>query len=136
MLLQPRWLHMEAILSAHTRQLAEHGGQEGVRDSGLLISALNRPRNLWAYTSLKPSIPLLAASYAFGIAKNHPFHDGNKRISAIACEGFLSLNGYQLECSDNDWADAIYRLAAGKIDEIAFSNWLLEKARPIDRLEK
>src|SRR3954447_2101174 len=88
----PRWLSLELVLVVHNRQLAEHGGPEGVRDMNALESALARPRNLLAYGD-KPSLFRLAAAYAAGIAKNHPFLDGNKRTALVVCMTFLELNG-------------------------------------------
>ncbi len=96
-----KWLRTDAVLAMHKRQIAEHGGGEGVRDLGLLESALTRPQNIAAYEP-DADIARLAAAYAFGIAKNHPIVDGNKRTSLVACRTFLILNGYQLDASPTE----------------------------------
>ncbi|TWU00731.1 Toxin Doc [Botrimarina colliarenosi] len=128
---EPQWIQTEAIRRAHAAQLAEHGGQEGLRDPGLLESALNRPRNLWAYSQPRPDIAALAAAYGFGLAKNHPFFDGNKRTAAVVCEGFLNEEGYALIASDDDWYEAVLALAAGELSEEAFAEWLRQHTQPI-----
>jgi death-on-curing protein len=97
----------------------------------LLESAIKRPRNLWAYGSPRPDIFDLAASYAFGLAKNHPFLDGNKRIAAVGCEAFeafLDLHGASLRATDDDWYTAVLALAAGETSEPAFAEWLRRHA--------
>ncbi len=93
----PIWMTKELATAIHSRQLAEHGGADGVRDAGLLDSALARPRQQFAYADPTPNVPALAASYAFGVAKNHAFIDGNKRTAAVVCETFLMLNGYDVD---------------------------------------
>jgi death-on-curing protein len=92
----PIWITRDLATAIHNRQLAEHGGADGVRDEGLLDSALGRPRHLFAYTDPTPDIPTLAAAYAFAIAKNHAFIDGNKRTAYVVCRTFLVLNGYDM----------------------------------------
>ena len=119
------WIDPAVILAVHDEQLAEHGGAAGVRDAGLLESALSRPRNLAHYG--EPDVCELAASYAFGLAKNHPFIDGNKRSAFVATELFLALNGWQLGASDADCVMAMLSLAAGDIDEPTFAAWLRER---------
>ena len=109
------WVTLEVAIAAHAEQLAEHGGGEGVRDSGLLESAMARPQNLALYG--KPDIAELAASYAFGIARNHPFVDGNKRTAAVVSETFLVLNGAGLRASDAELVVAFVALAAGDLCE-------------------
>lgn len=89
----PEWIVDEIVYQFHQRQLAEHGGQEGIRDEGMLLPALSRPKQLFQYGDPPPDLCALAASYAFGLAKNHPFVDENKRTAAVACELFLLLNG-------------------------------------------
>lgn len=116
------WLDPDILLAAHDEQLAEHGGPSGIRDAGLFESALARARNLAAYG--KPDVAILAASYAFGLAKNHPFIDGNKRIALIALEYFLELNGYALIADDAQCVLAILALAAGDLDEKALAQWI------------
>jgi death-on-curing protein len=116
------WLSKRALLAAHDEQLAEHGGATGIRDEGLLDSALARPLNLVAYG--EPDAFEHAAAYGFGIAKNHPFIDGNKRVAAIAAESFLALNGFELTVGDEAFVITFLRLAAGEIGEIDLADWL------------
>jgi death-on-curing protein len=116
------WLREDVILAIHLEQLAEHGGGEGVRDLGLLQSALARPLNLAAYGA--PDVADLAAAYAFGIARNHPFIDGNKRTAYVAMELFLTLNGHNLTASDADAVLTFLALAAGDLDEPALAAWV------------
>ena len=118
------WVTREVATAAHAEQLAEHGGGEGVRDSGLLESAMARPPNLAQYG--KPDIAELAASYAFGIARNHPFIDGNKRTAAVISETFLMLNNAILSASDAELAVAFVALAAGELSEIELASWFHE----------
>jgi death on curing protein len=115
------WIAAEVALAAHGEQLAEHGGGEGVRDAGLLDSAMARPRNLAQYG--EPDAAALAAAYAFGIARNHPLVDGNKRIAAVVSETFLALNGYRLEASDAELVVAFVALAAGELSEDELADW-------------
>jgi death-on-curing protein len=114
------------IYAVHNAQLAEHGGSAGVRDQGLLESALARAQNLAAYG--QPDVADLAAAYGYGIARNHPFVDGNKRTAFVAVELFLALNGYQLEATDVDCVLTMLALAAGEIDEPAFARWIRENS--------
>ena len=109
-------------MAAHAEQLAEHGGGEGVRDGGALESAMARPRNQAEYG--EPDISALAASYAFGIARNHPFVDGNKRTAAVVCETFLMLNGHGLDANDAEIVVAFVALAAGELSEDELADWL------------
>ena len=125
----PIWISIELTLAIHTRQLAEHGGADGVRDQGLLESALGRPRHLFAYGDPTPESPRLAAAYAFGIAKNHAFIDGNKRTAAVVCETFLMLNGYELFATDVEAYPVYLALAAGQLSEEAFAEWLVANCR-------
>lgn len=108
-------------MAAHAEQLAEHGGGEGLRDAGMLDSAMARPRNLAEYG--EPDVAALAASYAFGIARNHPFVDGNKRTAAVVSETFLMLNGYALDASDAEVVVAFVALAAGELSEDELADW-------------
>jgi death on curing protein len=117
-----RWIDKQALLLLHDESLAEHGGSAGIRDEGLLDSALGRPLNLEAYD--KPDFADLAASYAVGIAKNHPFVDGNKRAAFLATGLFLYLNGYRLSVSQAEATLTMLAVAAGEIDEAAFAEWL------------
>jgi death on curing protein len=119
------WLSRDVLLAAHDEQLAEHGGAVGIRDLNLFESALARPQ-----TYEEPDAARLAASYAFGIAKNHPFIDGNKRTALVAFEAFPTLNGISLEASDTDCVIAILRLAEGDLDECALADWVRRYAKP------
>ena len=119
---EPAWVEIDVVLAIHDEQLAEHGGQPGVRDPGLLESALGRPRNQFAYG--EPSITRLAASYAFGISRNHPFLDGNKRTSLVVAELFLELNGYELIASDAQCVATFLQLAAGELTEDQLAEWI------------
>lgn len=125
---EPRWLPKDLILQVHNRQLAEHGGGGGVRDEGLLESALARPQNAFAYG--ESDVAVLAGAYAFGIAKNHPFIDGNKRTAFVACELFLAANGYDLVAADEECLAMMLGLAASEIGEAEFAAWLRESVRP------
>jgi death on curing protein len=119
---EPNWIRLESVVDAHSKQLQRHGGIAGVRDAGLLESALSRPRNLFAYGS--PDLAALAASYAFGIVRNHPFLDGNKRTALATCRAFLLINGYSVAASQDEKASQILKLAAGEIAEEEFGEWL------------
>jgi death-on-curing protein len=125
--MEPEWLTKAVILAIHDEQLAEHGGGTGVRDDGLLDSALARPQNRLAYDAAA-DLATLAAACAFGLARNHPFIDGNKRTAFVAAEVFLDLNGMTLTASDEDCVLTMLRLAAGEIDEDAFADWLRSNA--------
>ncbi|MEX0959811.1 MAG: type II toxin-antitoxin system death-on-curing family toxin [Burkholderiales bacterium] len=116
------WIDADVVLAVHDEQLAEHGGSAGIRDGGLLESALARPKNLTAYGD--PDFADLAASYGFGIARNHPFVDGNKRTAFVSTELFLRLNGYRLAADDQSCVLTMLAVAAGEIDEAAFADWL------------
>lgn len=118
------WVDPAVIRAVHEEQLAEHGGAAGVRDEGLLESALSRPRNLAHYGA--PDAADLAASYAHGLGKNHPFIDGNKRSAFVAAELFLELNGQQLKASDADCVLATLALSSGELSESGFAMWLRE----------
>ena len=125
---EPVWLALEVLLAIHDEQLAEHGGGEGLRDQGLLESALARPRNLHAYG--ETSLTVLAASLGFGLARNHPFVDGNKRTAYVAVETFLALNGIALLASDAECVVAMLDLAAGDLPEAGFAAWLADSTQP------
>jgi death-on-curing protein len=116
------WIDPTVALAVHEEQLAEHGGSPGVRDIGLLESALARPVNLAAYG--KPDVAELAASYGFGIARNHPFVDGNKRTAFVSVELFLRLNGFRLSANDSACVLTMLAFAAGEMDEASFADWL------------
>lgn len=122
------WVDPAVAVAAHNEQLAEHGGAAGVRDMSMLESAMARLLNLVAYGD--PDVAELAASYAFGIARNHPFVDGNKRTAAVVSETFLMINGYRLECSDVELVVTFLSLAAGEMDVAALTAWFREHIRP------
>jgi death on curing protein len=115
------WVATDVALAAHREQLAEHGGGEGIRDERLLDSAMARAPNLAAYG--EPDSAALAATYAFGIARNHPFVDGNKRTAAVVSETFLVLNGYALNASDAELVVAFLALASGDLSEDELADW-------------
>ncbi len=123
-----RWIDKRALLFLHEESLARHGGTPGLRDMGLLDSALGRPLNLAAYG--EPDCAALASAYAFGLAKNHPFVDGNKRVALLAVGLFLGLNGYRLIASHAETTAAVLALAAGELDETRFAEWLRRYAVP------
>lgn len=117
------WVADSVVLAIHEAQLTEHGGIAGLRDEGLLASALARPHNLEAYGE-DVDTAALAAAYASGIARNHPFLDGNKRTAFVVMELFLNLNGWILNADDADCISTMLVLAAGELDEKALANWL------------
>ena len=119
--LEPLWLDAEVALAIHDRQLAEHGGGTGVRDAGMLESALARPVNAWTYGADDPAA--LAAAYAFGVARNHPFVDGNKRTAWVLARLFLVLNGHELQFAAEDAIGAMLALAAGELSEAEMADW-------------
>ncbi len=118
-----KWLRSDTVLAIHKLQIAEHGGDDGVRDLGLLDSALARPLNIAAYEPTA-DIARLAAAYAFGIAKNHPFVDGNKRTALVAARTFLVLNGFQLDATQMEKYITFVALADGTLTEDALATWL------------
>ncbi len=124
----PRWVGKEALLVLHEESIARFGGASGLRDEGLLDSALARPRNAYAYDTQR-SIAQLAASYAFGLVRNHPFVDGNKRAALLALGVFLALNAYHLTASQAAATRAIMALAEGSMDEAAMAVWVAENCR-------
>jgi len=124
------WVSPELAEAIHERQLAEHGGPSGVRDRGLFESALARPQQLAVYGGSDVDAPALAAAYAFGMARNHPFIDGNKRTAAVLCETFLELNDYVLIAEDVDLYPVFLGLANGSIDEDELATWLRRNCRP------
>ena len=116
------WVPREILLAVHAEQLAEHGGAEGLRDEGLFDSALARPQQLAVYG--EPDVADLAASYAFGLARNHPFIDGNKRTAHVAAELFLAMNGFDLTADDASCVIQMLQLAAGDLSEADYADWL------------
>lgn len=118
------WVREDVVLAIHLRQLAEHGGGEGIRDEGLLKSALARPQNLLAYGDPPPDLAGLAAAYAYGIARNHPFVDGNKRTSLIVARLFLLLDGTDLAATQEEKYSTFLALAAGALSEEELAAWV------------
>jgi death-on-curing protein len=116
------WLPLPIVLAIHDEQLVEHGGSAGVRDIALLESALNRPLNKSSYESAE--LPELAAAYAYGIARNHPFVDGNKRTALLAMYTFLGVNGVDFIVAEADAAAMILSLAAGEVSEESLARWI------------
>lgn len=123
-----RWIDKRLLLILHDESLAEHGGASGLRDEGLLDSALARPLNLLAYGD--PDAADLAAAYGLGLAKNHAFVDGNKRAAFLAVGLFLALNGYRLGAAQADATLTMLALAAGEIDEAEFARWIRANSAP------
>ncbi|GAD24739.1 type II toxin-antitoxin system death-on-curing family toxin [Acidovorax sp. MR-S7] len=123
-----RWISREALFLLHDESLAEHGGAPGLRDEGLLDSALARPQHLVAYGS--PDLADLAAAYGVGLAKNHAFVDGNKRAAFLAVGLFLLLNGQRLSATQVEATLTMLDVAAGQLKESAFAQWLREHMRP------
>lgn len=119
---EPVWLSVELVIAFHDEQLHHFGGAEGLRDRGMLESALDRPRNKWAYG--EEDLATLAASYAYGIARNHPFVDGNKRAALLAIVTFLGLNDIDFIAREQDAAIIIRDLAAGEVDEDGLTRWI------------
>jgi len=128
------WIEKHLALAIHDRQLSEHGGAAGVRDQGLLDSALARPQQRHAYGDPAPDLAELAASLACGIARNHPFVDGNKRTAVVCCETFLMLNGCVLLADDLEVYPICLGVADGSLDETGFADWLRSHIRPTPRL--
>jgi death on curing protein len=127
-MLPPIWIPRELIFALHLRQLAEHGGGAGIRDEGLLDSALQRPKNKFEYET--PDLSELAAAYAFGLAKNHPFIDGNKRTAFVASFTFLFINGLKVTTSQEENTKVFMELAAGDIDESWLATWFRQNTAP------
>jgi death-on-curing protein len=123
-----RWVDKGALVLLHDESLAEHGGRAGIRDDGLLESALVRAKNLAAYGA--PDVADLAASYAVGLAKNHAFVDGNKRAAFLAMGLFLYLNGYRLVATQADATLTMLGVAAGTVDEAALGDWIRRNSTP------
>ena len=123
----PVWVLRETVLTLHEQSLAEFGGAAAIRDEGLLDSALAKPENLFAYG--KPTLFELAAGYGFGLVKNHPFVDGNKRVGFIVAVVFLELNGYRFQATEAEAAVRTLALAAGEMSEADFAAWLKANSR-------
>lgn len=127
----PVWLDLRDVLAIHDRLLALHGGAPGVRDQGLLESALARPRQRFHYDGTA-TIAELGAAYTFGLVRNHPFVDGNKRIGFVAGTLFLELNGLRFVASEEESASAVLQLAAGESDEVSYALFLKSRSRRAD----
>src|SRR5690348_6008766 len=125
---EPVWVLDEVVPAIHGRQLAEHGGSAGIREGGLLASALARPKQLFAYGGAEATLPRLAAAYAYGIARNHPFVDGNKRTAFVVSMLFLQQNGLMLRATQEEKYEVFMALAAGKLDESALADWIGQRA--------
>jgi death on curing protein len=123
--MEPIWILQRVVIYAHEESLAEHGGPSGIWDLGLLESALARPKNLFAYSETEPSLQRMAAAYAFGIAANHPFVDGNKRTALIISETFLKVNGLRVTADKTDKYLTFYGLAAGTVSEDELADWFV-----------
>lgn len=119
---EPFWLTRQMIVAIHDEQLAIHGGASGLRDKGMLESALDRPKNKWSYENA--DLAELGAAYAFGIARNHPFVDGNKRTSLLALYTFLGVNGIDFIVPEAEAAAIILSLAAGEVSEQSLVRWI------------
>lgn len=130
MIQEVEWIEIDVALAYHNRQIAEHGGTEGLRDEGLLLSALARPQNLNAYGE-DVDLAALAASYAFGIAKNHPFLDGNKRTALVVSVAFLNLNGFDFDEGPVETYRQFYDLAQGVLSDEELAKWYRKVIFPI-----
>ena len=128
---EPIWINLRVVKAFHDRQINEHGGLAGPRDEGLLLSALSRPENAYHYSDPKPDVAELAAVYGFGLAKNHPFNEANKRTALIAIRLFLKLNGYDLVAAPEDKYKTIIRVAADEISEYELALWIRENLKEI-----
>lgn len=126
---EPIWLNREDCLAIHEMMLAQHGGLAGVRDEGLLESAISKPQQLFAYSS--PTLPEMAASYAAGIVLNHPFLDGNKRTGFLVAATFLELNGMEFTATEESVVEMTLALANGKVKQAAYAEWLGRSSRAV-----
>ena len=128
---EPKWINLRVIKAFHDRQINEHGGLPGLRDEGLLLFALSRPKNAYNFSDPKLDVAELAAAYGFGLVKNHPFNDANKRTALIAMRLFLKLNGYDLAASPEDKYITIVRVAASDISEDELAQWIRKNLKEI-----
>ena len=129
MIIEPKWLNKKIAEAIHLDQIKQHGGSLGIRDNGLLESALDRPKNTWYYQP-KSTLFELASSLGIGIAKNHPFIDGNKRTSFLLMYVFLASNGYSIETTENDVVQVMLKVADGSIKEPELAKWLEKNSLP------
>ncbi len=127
---EPEWLDLDIVVDFHAEQLALFGGPDGIRDPGLLESALARPQNKFAYG--ETNLAALAAAYGFGIARNHPFIDGNKRTALASMIVFLNLNGIALGAPQETAAAIVLALAGGEIGEDVLARWIADNSKPLD----
>jgi death on curing protein len=127
---EPRWLSRTVVDAIHADQLRQHGGLPGVRDENVLDSALARPRQKWAYDAT-PDLAMLAAAYAFGLVRNHPYRDGNKRIGFLALATFLGINDYELDTTDEDVVTTVLALADGRLTEAQLTRWIRDHLRRV-----
>jgi death-on-curing protein len=127
---EPIWVSRLVLDAVHHDQLGEHGGLQGVRDENALESALARARNRWAYDSVA-DLFVLAAAYGYGLATNHPYHDGNERVAFLAMAVFLGLNGWEIEASEAEVVSTMVAVAAGRCSETRLAEWIEEHAVPL-----
>jgi death-on-curing protein len=125
-----RWIREDTVLAVHSAQIAEHGGLDGIRDLTLVQSALARPRNLVAHSD--PDAARLAAAYAYGLARNHGFLDGNKRTAFVVALVFLLANGIEMTASDVDSVTTMLAVASGQMDEDALTEWFRQNSEPVE----
>lgn len=125
------WIELAAVKAIHKRQIAEHGGSDGIRDEGLLSSAMARPQNTFAYAE-RADIADLAAAYAFGIAQNHPFIDGNKRTAYVVMRTSLRLNKFDIKATPEDKYLIVLHLAEGRVDELDLAEWIRDHLLGLD----
>lgn len=124
---QPRWLSRVVVDAIHNDQLREHGGLPGIRDEHVLECALARPQHKWQYAS-RPDMPMLAAAYAYGLVKDLPYRDGNKRVGFLAMVTFLGVNGHDFSATDADVVAEILGLASGTVSEDALADWIRRRS--------
>ncbi len=129
----PVWMEKEEVLAIHDLQLAEHGGAEGIRDEGLLESALARPKNLRTYAAKEASLTRMAAAYAFGLISNNAFIDGNKRTALVVAFTFLELNGLEIAATQEETYMTFWLLARGELSEREIAAWLNNHSSKIAR---
>ncbi|HEY2459883.1 MAG TPA: type II toxin-antitoxin system death-on-curing family toxin [Candidatus Acidoferrum sp.] len=128
-MIEPRWIQLQTVTSLQSEAIAEHGGLRGIRDQGALLSAMSRAQNRFAYEA-DTDVAQLAAAYGFGLARNHPFTDGNKRIAFIAMTLFLGLNGHSLSSTRIDEIETMLKLAAGELAEDELAAWIRAHIEP------
>lgn len=126
---EPTWLSRQVVEILHLEQIAEHGGRPGLRNENALESALTRPRQLFTYEDAV-SLPRLAAALCIGLARDHPFVDGNKRVALLATYTFLAINGLHLDADETDTAETIESVAEGRLSETALTRWIAAHLRP------